>query len=128
MADRTDLLIERNRALLAAAEETRAQASFVQCHSLIVQIGWLLSATTNPPWRFSPRASYARYERIADAAWTRGVSRWLWQSRQFAATHKMGPPDLPLRPFGGLPQKGLTRGAAVGYPGPAGRWLIGRTC
>ena len=83
--DTVEGVVLLNRALLAEAEEARAQATFVQCHSLIVQVGWLLSSTANPPWRFSARAasgeSYARYEEIAAAAWARGLSRWRQQSR-----------------------------------------------
>jgi hypothetical protein len=79
-------LVLLNHALLA--EEARARWLEAWNASLIVQIDWLLSSTSHPP-PISPRptlgASYARYERIADAAWRRGSARWKASSRAFIA-------------------------------------------
>jgi hypothetical protein len=84
-------LVLRNHALLAEAEEARARWLEAWNASLIVQIGWLLSSTSHPPPmspRPASRARYARYERIADAAWRRGSSRWKASSRDFIAAAK----------------------------------------
>jgi hypothetical protein len=89
-------LVLANRALLAEAEEAGARQREVQFHNLLVTVKCLMSSAYDPAWvsALTRSKGAARYRRIADAAWARGLSHWRQGSQALITASKVTRAEL----------------------------------
>ena len=92
-------LVLLNHALLAEAEEVRARHREAQFRHLLVLVRCLVSSTYDPPWvsTCGPDRNTARYRRLADAAWARGLADWRQASGDLIAVSRAARTELGAR-------------------------------